>query len=135
MVATLSPTNATGSVRFHQGNVILGTASVSNGVATFNWTPSGINTYTLDAVYGGDPTHNLSSSGSVILNMQLLNTTTTLSSSLNPSVQGQAITFTAAVTPSTATGSVQFFNGNALLASVALAGGKSPVHHRQPASR
>lgn len=53
------------------------------------------------------------------------NTATTLVSSLNPSVAGQAVTFTATVTgsPGTPTGTVTFKDGAATLATVSLAGG------------
>src|SRR5262249_15460080 len=54
-------------------------------------------------------------------------TTTTLGSSLNPSVFGQTVTFTATVAPSTATGSVTFFDGGASLGSVPLSGGSATL--------
>jgi Big-like domain-containing protein len=77
----------------------------------------------LHAVYGGDPTHNLSISGTVTLTIQKGNTTTAIGSNLNPSVQGQTVTFTATVTPSDATESVLFYNGATLLGATALSGG------------
>ena len=53
------------------------------------------------------------------------NTTTSLVSSANPSVSGQAVTFTATVTAvaGTATGSVDFYNGAALMGSANLTAG------------
>jgi hypothetical protein len=51
------------------------------------------------------------------------NTSTSLSSSLNPSISGQSVTFTAAVTSSgtgTPTGTVTFKNGGTTLGSIAL---------------
>jgi hypothetical protein len=45
------------------------------------------------------------------------NTTTTLASSANPSTYGQSITFTATINISTATGTVQFYDGAILLGS------------------
>jgi hypothetical protein len=120
--ATVSPEDATGSVRFYQGSFLLGSATLNNAVATFPWTSSA-GSYPMHAVYGGDPTHNLSSSNTVTLTIQKGNTTTALGSNLNPSVQGQAVTFTAAVTPSDATEGVQFYNGGTLLGASALSGG------------
>jgi hypothetical protein len=53
-----------------------------------------------------------------------------LASSLNPSHHGQAVTFTATVTPSfpgnpTPTGTIAFKDGNTVLALVALSGGQA----------
>jgi uncharacterized protein (TIGR03437 family) len=50
-------------------------------------------------------------------------TTTTLSSSINPSLVSQQVTFTATVTPSTATGNVSFLDGTTTLGIVALSNG------------
>lgn len=55
-------------------------------------------------------------------------TSTAIGSSLNPSVSGQSITFTASVTSSTApTGQVQFFDGSTPLATVQLAGASASL--------
>ncbi|MGD1093054.1 MAG: Ig-like domain repeat protein [Bryobacteraceae bacterium] len=53
------------------------------------------------------------------------NSTTTLTSSLNPSTSGQLVTFTAAVAPITATGSVTFLDGTSTLGSSSLSSGKA----------
>jgi hypothetical protein len=111
--ATVAPAGATGSVRFYQDNLLLGSAALSNGTATFTWTAplGGYASYGMRAVYGGDPTHNLSSSPTVNVPVQQGTTITTISSSANPSLQGQTVTFTATVTPSAATGTVEFYGG------------------------
>lgn len=54
-------------------------------------------------------------------------TTTTLGASPNPSTVGQGVVFTATVSPSAATGNVQFFDGSTLLATVALGGGQATL--------
>ncbi|HET9406631.1 MAG TPA: protease pro-enzyme activation domain-containing protein, partial [Candidatus Sulfotelmatobacter sp.] len=54
-------------------------------------------------------------------------TTTTVSSSLNPSSFGQSVTLTATVSPSAATGTVQFFDGLNLLGTAALSGGTASL--------
>jgi hypothetical protein len=59
-------------------------------------------------------------SRTVIINLP---TTTALVSDLNPSTYGQSVTFTATVTPSAATGTVQFKEGATVLGSASLAGG------------
>src|SRR5439155_9644835 len=47
-------------------------------------------------------------------------TTTTLNSSLNPSYVGQSVTFTAAVSPSGASGTVTFYDGTTILGTGSL---------------
>jgi hypothetical protein len=51
------------------------------------------------------------------------NSATTLTSSANPTTDDHAVTFTAVPTPSTATGTVTFFDGSTPLGSAALSGG------------
>jgi hypothetical protein len=62
-------------------------------------------------------------------NAGTLATTTTLSSSLNPSVLGKAVIFTAKVSPQSGsvspTGSVEFLNGASVMATVALKSGSA----------
>jgi hypothetical protein len=49
--------------------------------------------------------------------------TMAISSSVNPSLSGQPVTFTAIVSPAVATGTVQFFDGTAAIGTAALNGG------------
>src|SRR5271166_2419749 len=128
--ASVSPADATGSVRFYTGyngtsqGPFLGSAPVVNGIATISWTaPAGPSTTVFTAVYGGDPTHNLSLSPTVTETGQLGSTTSTLISSVNPSGPGQSVTFTATVTPAAATGTVAFLNGAASIGSATLQNG------------
>lgn len=59
---------------------------------------------------------------------QWLNSTaTTLTSSQNPSAQGQAVTFTATVTPSAATGVVMFLDGTTMLGGGSLSAGMATL--------
>lgn len=57
----------------------------------------------------------------------LTSTVTVVSSSTNPSTYGTSVTFTATVTGSSPTGSVEFFDGAASIGSGALAGGSGSV--------
>jgi hypothetical protein len=54
-------------------------------------------------------------------------TTTTLTSNSNPSKSGRAVIFAATVSSSTATGTVQFFDGSALLGTVPLSSGNASL--------
>jgi Bacterial Ig-like domain (group 3) len=54
-------------------------------------------------------------------------TTTTVASSANPSISGQAVTFTATVLPSTATGAVTFLDGTSKIGTSTLTNGAATL--------
>ena len=67
-------------------------------------------THSITAVYQGDG--NNTASTSAALNQKVLaSTTTAVTSSLDPSVFGQSVTFTATVSGSSPTGTIQFLDG------------------------
>jgi len=126
--ATVAPAPPDGeAVTFKQGVTLLGTGALSGGSATV--TISTLTTGSADnvkAVYGGDSTFKTSSSNVVSQLVTQAPTTITLVSSQNPSAIGQAVTFTASVTPEfsgTVTGYVWFLNGSKTLGSASLSGG------------
>ncbi len=124
--ATVAPATATGIVEFLNGTTVIGTAPLLNGVATFvtSQLPTGSNT--LIATYIGDSLTTASSSLPVNQTIKAASTTT-VSSSANPSRAGQAVTLTATVLPSTATGSVQFFIGSTLIGTATVVGGTASL--------
>jgi len=108
----------------------IGSATLnSSGVATLTKANLNADPYAMIAVYRGD-TNNLSST-SAVLNQTVLQTTSAvaLTSSVNPSTAGQAITFTAKITSPTAilTGPVTFAVGTNVLGSVQLSGGTASL--------
>ncbi|MGD0135503.1 MAG: Ig-like domain repeat protein, partial [Bryobacteraceae bacterium] len=114
----------TGTVQFLNGNSVLGTVTLSGGTAalTLAVTPS---SFTFTAAYSGDSNFNSSSSAAV---NSPPTSFVSLTSSVNPSALGQAVTFTAAVsgqppTSGSATGTVQFSDGATLLGSVSVSDG------------
>ena len=108
--ASISPADATGSVRFYKDGSLLGSAAVNGGVASFGWIAQ-FGTFGIRAVYGGDPTHNLSQSATLTQVGQNISTTTSLGSTPNPSMPGDNVTFTATVSPADSTGNVVFWVG------------------------
>ena len=66
LTATVRPTSGsgvpTGSVSFRRGRLVLGTATLSNGTATFTTSDLPLGTYTISATYQGSPTFGVSSS-------------------------------------------------------------------------
>ncbi|RSL17574.1 VCBS repeat protein [Edaphobacter aggregans] len=109
ITATL-PTGPTGNVTFTSGGVTLGTAAVgSTGTATITTTVLPVGTDTITANYGGDTNYG-SASGTTSVTMTKISPTMTLGSSLNPSIYGQSVTFTATL-PTSTTGTVTFASG------------------------
>jgi hypothetical protein len=135
-VAAVSPGagTATGTVSFFDGTTLLGSGTLSNGSATLSTSslPVG-SSFSITAVYNAEDTNFLTSTSSAV--NQVVNqasTTTALTSSTNPSVFGQSVTFTAtvsAVSPGagTATGTVSFFDGTTLLGTGTLTAGTATL--------
>jgi hypothetical protein len=107
------PENVTGTVTW-SANTGCGTTAVTSGnpgTATCTTTTLPVGTDTITATYSGDSNHSGSSgtlSGGQVVNQ--LSTSTAVAASLNPSVYGQTVSFTANVTSTsgTPTGTVQF---------------------------
>jgi Big-like domain-containing protein len=125
--ATVSPPGVTGSVTFMDGGVTLGTSAVNaSGLATFLTSALSAGTHVITAQYNGDATHTGSTSLAVSQTVKAT-TTITLASNGNPSKTGQPVTFTATVSPSTATGTVQFFDGSTSLGTVVLSSSQASL--------
>lgn len=122
LTAAVTPSLATGVVTFSDGVSILGTGTVSGGFASFSTSSLGVGTHSLTAAYGGSGSHSPSTSNVVTQTVKSL-TSTVLSSSSYLSIPSQSITLTATVTPSTATGVVNFLDGGSPIGTGALSGG------------
>ena len=124
LTATVSPSAATGTVTFLDGSTTLGTGTLSAGVATFSTTTLGIGTHAITASYSGaGSAYNGSTSTPLSIAVTTLATTTTLSASTATAAVGTAVTFTAMVSPSAATGTVTFYDGATALGMGTLASG------------
>ncbi|HEV3202381.1 MAG TPA: Ig-like domain repeat protein [Bryobacteraceae bacterium] len=127
LTASLAPASATGSVQFLDGATVLGTSALSSGTASLTAANLAVGMHSITAVYGGDPGTDVSTSSPVTVSVSKAAASTTLGSSLNPSVAGQTVTFSATVTPAAATGSVQFLDGATVIGTAALSGGTASV--------
>lgn len=118
-----------GQVAFLADGKSLGKEPVKDGTAKLTKAnlPSG--ELQITAEYHGDSENASSVSAPFVQIVQKASTTTTLTSSRNPSAQGQAVTFTAKVTSPTVkvTGSVTFTAGNVPLGTATLKSGKASV--------
>jgi hypothetical protein len=112
--ATVTSTGSgtpTGMVRFTEGtNVLRQEAVDSTGHATFSTAGLALGKHTITAAYHSDPVFAASQGSDAGAPQIVQQTTTTVSGSVNPSVYGQAVTFTATVhaTSSVPTGTVIF---------------------------
>jgi uncharacterized protein (DUF2141 family) len=128
-VTTSASGTPTGIVNFMWDGVnSLGIAALNaSGVATLTRSLVSADSYTLTAVYKGDA-NNLGSASPVLSQViKPATSSATLSSSPNPSRQGEAVTFTATISsPTVATkGPVTFTAGKTVLGTAQLSGGKA----------
>jgi hypothetical protein len=129
-VTTTGSVAPTGKVQFTWSGHTIGSATLnSSAVATLSKSNLNANTYPLTAVYLGDAAD--LGSTSAVLNQVVLEATSaaTLTSSPNPSTQGQAVTFTATITSPTVKpkGPVTFTAGKTVLGTGQLSGGKATL--------
>jgi hypothetical protein len=99
---------------------------LTGGTAKFMTSMLTVGNHSLAAVYSGD-TNFTSSTGTVVQQISAMAATTVVTSSASPSNLNQSVTFTATVTPNTATGTVAFNDGSTTLATVVLSGGTAKL--------
>lgn len=127
LTATVSPSSATGTVNFFDGVTLIGTAPLSGGIATLAINNFSVGSHSLTAIYSGATNFQGSTSSPVILIVNQAATSTSLTVFPNPSTFGQTVTLTATVSPSSATGTVSFFDGATLISTVPLSGGTAAL--------
>jgi subtilisin-like proprotein convertase family protein len=121
----------TGTVTFSIDSVPQAPVALSSGSATLSTAALTPGPHTIDASYSGD-TNFSASTGSVLQNVNKGVTTTLVVSSVEPSLFGQPVTFTATVAaqapaPGTPTGTVVFSIDGVPQAPVALSGGQATL--------
>ncbi len=119
---------ATGTVTFLDGATTIGSGALNgSGVATFTTAALAVGTHPITASYGGSAAFltSVSSGVSQVVNQSL--TSSVLTSSVNPSISGQAVTLTATVTATapgagSPSGTVTFLDGATTIGTGALNG-------------
>ena len=116
-----------GTVTFMDGTTMLGTQSLNaGGVATYSTSTLANGLHQITAVYNGDSSKEIQGSTSADLGQDVLaSSSIVLTSSLNPSIYGNSVTFTATVPSSAtqaATGTVSFLDNGAQIGTGTLAG-------------
>jgi hypothetical protein len=115
------PPGVSGPVTFSDGSTPIGTAPIVGGVATITVTlPLGTDTIT--ASTPGDSNNNPATSPPVVVTVVKAAPTVAVTSSLNPSIINQSVTFTATA-PTGATGTITFFDGATVLGTGTLNNG------------
>jgi hypothetical protein len=125
--ATVTPPAATGSVQFLDGATPIGTGTLSGGSASVSAPALTAGSHSITAVYSGDATYNSGTSVALAQTVNHASSSTTASASSGSITVGQSVTLTAAVTPSSATGTVQFLDGATVLGAAALSGGAASI--------
>ncbi len=128
MTAALSSNGVApnGALTLKEGATVIGTQNVTNvGTFTFSTATLSIGTHSILVSYAGDANNAPATSNNITVVVQQAQSTTTLTSSLNPAVLGQNVTFTATVTSDgpNITGSVTFMDGANSLGSTPVTNG------------
>ena len=116
------PSGVTGPINFYNGGTLLGTGTISNGVATITIPSLPVGTDQITATGVNTSTSGTITSPPTTVVVAKVAATVTLASSVNPSAPGQAVTFSATV-QSAATGTITFLDGTTILGTGAIAGG------------
>ena len=127
LTATVTPSGVTGTVTFQDGSATLGIAALGGGTASLTTSSLAVGSHSLTATYSGDANNSTSTSPPVTEVINKAASTTTLTASSSSATPGQAVTLTATVSPSTATGTIVFSDGNAPLGSAPLNNGTASI--------
>jgi hypothetical protein len=124
LTATVSPADATGSVKFLDGSKVLSTVAVASGTATYTTSALTDGTHKLSAQFvpGSGFAASTSTVHSLVVKAQA--TSVTLIASSTKLHLGKKLTLTAKETPAVA-GTVTFLDGSKKLASVKVSKGKA----------
>ncbi|HEY6946509.1 MAG TPA: Ig-like domain repeat protein [Candidatus Acidoferrum sp.] len=112
-----------GTVTFLDGSLGLGTVTLATNSAQLTTSTLAPGAHTLTAVYNSNGNFAGSTSAALTETVNQLTTTTTLASSVNPALAGQAVTFTATVQAgagNSPVGAVTFLDGSTTLGSTAV---------------
>src|SRR5207245_2855050 len=119
----------TGNVILKDGSTSLATITLINGQAAFITAKLSGGAHSITALYIGNTDFSGSTSPALTQTVNQVATSASVTSSLNPSTYGQAVTFTVTVTPSTGTavpnGTVTFMDGTTTLGTKTLSSGKA----------
>jgi predicted small lipoprotein YifL len=128
VTATVSSVTGTpaGNVSLSVDGGTATTQGLDNGSSTFTIPNPSAGSHTLNAAYAAQGNFGASSASGTLI-VSKATTSTGVTSSLNPSTFGALVTFTATVSPSTATGTVTFKDDRTVLGTGILSGGAAKL--------
>ena len=133
-VSPISPASGipTGTVTFKDGSTTVSTVSLSGGSASVAISSLTAGNHSITAVYNDDSNFVTSTSPSMTQVVNAAATSTSLTSSLNPTIRGLPVTFRATVSPvspggGTVTGNVVFKDGSTTIGTVSLSNGAATL--------
>ncbi len=131
-VSAAAPGSGTpaGQVVFYDGTTAIDTANLGGGTASFTTSTLALDGHSITAEYQGNSDYTASPSSAVTQTVEQDGSQTTLSTSANPAVLGQPVTFTATVSAAapgsgTPTGQVTFYDGTTAIDTETLVGGSA----------
>ncbi len=127
LTASLTPSDATGSVELFDGATSLGTAAINSGIATLAVSTLPVGTRSITASYGGDTYRASGQSSPISHDVSLATPAIVVTTDVNPSAWGQEVTVYATMTPSSATGTITFKDSLTTLGTATLAGGVAEI--------
>ncbi len=130
LTASVTPSTATGTLTFLDGATTIGTATLGHGSGSITTGSLAVGSHSLTAVYAGNSSYPPSTSNTVtqvVESAGLTASTTTLTSSVNPTIFGASTILTATVSPDTATGTVTFKDGSTTIGTVTVSHGSGTL--------
>ena len=128
LTAAVTPAPTGGTVQFLDGSTTLGTVALQGGAASLSVSTLSVGSHAISAMYSGDGAGYLGSTSAVITEtVSKASTSAALAVSPNPATAGQAVTLAAAVSPASATGTVQFLDGATVLGAVPVSNGAATL--------
>jgi hypothetical protein len=121
----------TGTLTLLDGSTAIATQNAAaSGSFTFSTAALAVGTHTLSVAYVGDANNAAATSNVFTIVVQLTSTLTSLTSSANPQVLGQSVTFTASVSSvsGNVTGSINFEDNGNVIGSASLGANGSAVY-------
>ena len=132
LTASLTPTNATGSITFKDGATVLGSGTLANGTASLTTSALTIGAHNITAVYAGDTNTSSATSSAqsvTITSPPVTKTATSLVlAASSPSISvGAQLTLSAQLSPSPANGTIIFKEGASVLGTGPLTNGQASL--------
>lgn len=118
---------SSGTLKFYDGAVLLGSKTPATGVASLTTSSLTLGNHSVTAVFSGSTSYTGSASAAITQTVAPALTTTVVTTAPNPSTFGATVTLTATVTSvaGTPTGSITFTDGATPLATVTLTAGQA----------